>query len=150
MKHCPLHHVTYVPAKFEVAKPMVKEMHAQENTFFDLDPKVNVTQNAAQCPLHHVKYAVTTSKGLGGENTLFDLGLRIKVTQNFAKYPLHHVTLVLFSYKVLELLRQKAYKELHLQENTNPVFSVLLESCLCTQNGQTFRIINHSGCKRVG
>ena len=32
---------------------MVKEMHLQENIFFDLDPKVNVTQNVAQCPLHH-------------------------------------------------------------------------------------------------
>ena len=27
MKHCPLHHVTYVPAKFQVASVMVKEMH---------------------------------------------------------------------------------------------------------------------------
>ena len=67
---------------------MVKEMHLQENTFFDLDPKVNVTQNVAQCPLQHVIYAVTMSKGLGGDaftkNTFFDL--RIKVTQNIAKY----------------------------------------------------------------
>ena len=54
---------------------MVKEMHYQENTLFDLDPKlkgVKVTQNVAQCPLHHVTYAptefeVTTSKALGGE-----------------------------------------------------------------------------------
>ena len=30
MKHCPLHHVTYVPAKFEVARAMVKEMHEHE------------------------------------------------------------------------------------------------------------------------
>ena len=32
MKHCPLHHVTYVPAKFEVATANGKEMHYQENT----------------------------------------------------------------------------------------------------------------------
>ena len=47
-------------------------MHLQENTLFDLDLRVKVTQNVAQCPLHHVTYAhtefkVTTSKALGGE-----------------------------------------------------------------------------------
>ena len=57
--------------------PTVKEkMHLQENTLFDsdfdLDLRVKVTQNVAQCPLHHVTYAptefeVTTSKALGGE-----------------------------------------------------------------------------------
>ena len=53
--------------------PMVKEkMHLQENTLFDLDIGVKVTQNVAQCPLHHVTYAPTeieviTSKALGGE-----------------------------------------------------------------------------------
>ena len=47
--------------------PMVKEkMHLQENTLFDLDLGVKVTQ----CPLHYVTYAptefeVTTSKALG-------------------------------------------------------------------------------------
>ena len=55
---------------------MVKEMHLQENTLFDLyvdpDPKVKVTQNVAQVPLHHViyapaKFAVATFKGLGGD-----------------------------------------------------------------------------------
>ena len=53
--------------------PMVKEkMHLQENTLFDLDLGVKVTQNVAQCPLHHVTYAptefeITSSKALGGE-----------------------------------------------------------------------------------
>ena len=48
---------------------MVKEnMHLQENTLFDLDPKVKVKPNVAQYPQHHVTYAyiefeVTTSKG---------------------------------------------------------------------------------------
>ena len=48
---------------------MVKEkMHLQENTLFDHDLWVNVTQNVTQCPQHHVTYAptefeVTTSKG---------------------------------------------------------------------------------------
>ena len=51
----------------KLLQPMVKEMRLQENTFFDLDPKVNVAQNVAQCPLHHVTYAVTTSKGLRGD-----------------------------------------------------------------------------------
>ena len=47
-------------------------MHLQENTLNDLDLQVKVTQNVAQCPLHHVTYApaefeVTTSKALEGE-----------------------------------------------------------------------------------
>ena len=32
-------------------------MHLQENTLFDLDFGVKVTQNVAQCPRHHVTYA---------------------------------------------------------------------------------------------
>ena len=53
---------------------MVKEkMNLQENTLLDLDLRVKVTQNVAQCPLHHVNYAptefeVTTSKALGGKS----------------------------------------------------------------------------------
>ena len=50
---------------------MVKEMHNEENTLFDLDPKVKgvkVTQNDAQYPQLHVTYApakfdVATSYG---------------------------------------------------------------------------------------
>ena len=50
---------------------MVKEMHYQENTLFDQDPKVKgakVTLNVAQYPRHHVTYApakfhVATSHG---------------------------------------------------------------------------------------
>ena len=50
-------------------------MNLQENTLFDLDPKV--TQNVAQCPLHHVTYAptefeVTKSKALGGRVRLIN------------------------------------------------------------------------------
>ena len=49
-------------------------MHLQENTLFDLDLGVKVTQNVTQYPLHHVIYAptkfeVATSKGLG-EDTI--------------------------------------------------------------------------------
>ena len=64
--------MTFVPAKFEVATSnSLGEMHLQENTLFDLDLQVKVTLNVAQCPLHHVTYAltefgVTTSKALGG------------------------------------------------------------------------------------
>ena len=50
---------------------MLNEMHYQENTLFDLDPKVKgvkVTQNVDQYPRLHVTYAppkfeVTTSHG---------------------------------------------------------------------------------------
>ena len=45
-------------------------MHLQENTLFDLDQKVMVTQNIAQYPLHHVthapvKFEGTMSSGIG-------------------------------------------------------------------------------------
>ena len=52
---------------------MVKEeIHLQENTFFDLELGVKVTQNVAQYPLHHVTYSavkfeVATSYCLGGD-----------------------------------------------------------------------------------
>ena len=47
-------------------------MHLQENSIFDLDLWVKVTQNVAQYPLHHVTYSATkfevaTSNGLGGD-----------------------------------------------------------------------------------
>ena len=50
--------------------PTVKKIHLQENILFDLDLRVKVTRNVAQCSLHHVTYAptefeVTTSKALG-------------------------------------------------------------------------------------
>ena len=43
-------------------------MYLQENTLFDIEPKVKVTENVAQYPLHHVTYApvkfeVNTSTG---------------------------------------------------------------------------------------
>ena len=36
-----------------------KKMHLQENTLFDLDLQVRVTQNVAQCLPQHVTYAPT-------------------------------------------------------------------------------------------
>ena len=47
-------------------------MHLQENSIFDLDLGVKVTQNDALYPLHHVTYSavifeVATSNGLGGD-----------------------------------------------------------------------------------
>ena len=49
--------------------PKVKEkMHLQENTLFDLDLGVKVTQNIVQHPWHHVTYSpakfdIATSQG---------------------------------------------------------------------------------------
>ena len=80
---------------------MVKEMHLQKNTEFDLDLGINHTKDVAKYSIHHVTYAhakfeVATSNGLGDaftrKNTSFDLDLGVKVTQNVAQYPLHHVT----------------------------------------------------------
>ena len=55
----------------KLLRPMVKEMHYQGNTLFELYPKVKgvkVTQSVAQYPPHHVPYAtakfyVATSHG---------------------------------------------------------------------------------------
>ena len=49
---------------------MVKEMHLQENTLYELDLIVKVTQNFVQCPPNHMTYAhakfeVATSNSLG-------------------------------------------------------------------------------------
>ena len=50
---------------------MVKEeKHLQENTLYDLDVVVKVTQNVIQCPPNHMTYApakfkVATSNSLG-------------------------------------------------------------------------------------
>ena len=49
-----------------------EEIHLQENSIFDLDLGVKVTQNVAKYPLYHVtfsatKFEVATSKGLGGD-----------------------------------------------------------------------------------
>ena len=64
MTHCPLYHVTYVPAKFKLLRPMVKEINYL-TLGFDL---VKVTQNVAQYPRLYVTYApakidVATSHG---------------------------------------------------------------------------------------
>ena len=45
-------------------------MHLDENTLFDLDLGVKVTQDVAQYPLHHVTYSdtkfeIATSNNLG-------------------------------------------------------------------------------------
>ena len=47
-------------------------MYLQENTLFDIELRVKVTENIAQYPLHHVtyahiKYELNTSNGLGGD-----------------------------------------------------------------------------------
>ena len=47
-------------------------MHLQENTLFDLDLGVKVTQNVSKFPIHHVtysaaKYEVATSNRLVGD-----------------------------------------------------------------------------------
>ena len=46
LKHFHLHHATYVPAKFEVATAN----GYQENTLFDLDPKVKGSRSHEMLP----------------------------------------------------------------------------------------------------
>ena len=78
----PLHYVTYSATMFEVAtsKDLGEDAFTRKIKYltFDLDLvvkvtyKVKVTQNVAQCPLHHVtyiatKFEVATSNRLGGD-----------------------------------------------------------------------------------
>ena len=83
---------------------MVKEMHYQENTSFQLGPKVKgvmVTRNVAQYHRHHVTHipanlillhpTVKETMHLQ-ENTLFGTDLWVKVIRNVVQCPLHHVT----------------------------------------------------------
>ena len=65
--------MTYAPTEFEVTTSKAfGGKHLQENSIFDLDLGVKVTQNVAQYPLHHVtnsatKFEVATSKGSEGD-----------------------------------------------------------------------------------
>ena len=79
---------------------MVKEKkHLHENTLYDLDLGVKVTQNVVQCSPNHMTYSpakfeVATSNSLGDAFTrkyIMTLDLGVKVTQNVAQYPLHYV-----------------------------------------------------------
>ena len=68
-------------------------MHLHENTLFDLDFGVKVTQDVVKYPLQHVtytdtKFEVSTSDGLGGDAftkihyLTVDLEVWVKVTRN--------------------------------------------------------------------
>ena len=80
--------------------PTVKEkVHLKGNTLFDL--RVNVTQNVAQCSLHHVAYAptefeVTTRRCIYKKIHIWP---RV-VTRNVAQYPLQHVTVSATKFEV--------------------------------------------------
>ena len=55
MKHCPLPHVPYVPAKFEVAMANgLGDAFTRKKHYLTL---TKVTQNVAQYSRHHVTYA---------------------------------------------------------------------------------------------
>ena len=83
-------------------------MHLQENTLYDLDLVVKVTQNVVQCPPNHMTYAlakfeVAMSNSLEDnlqKSKLYGLDLGVKVTQNVAKYHPHHVTYAPVSFEV--------------------------------------------------
>ena len=62
----------HLPCLSVLCPTVQEEMHLQENTLFDLDLVVKVTQNINQYPLHHVtylgtKFKVATSNCLGGD-----------------------------------------------------------------------------------
>ena len=88
----------------KLLRPMVKEMHYQDNKLFDLDPKVKGSRSHKMLPstLHTMRpmhqqslillHCTVKKKMHLQENTLFDLDLQVKVIQNVAQCPLHHVT----------------------------------------------------------
>ena len=84
-------------------------MHLQENTLFDLDLDVKVSQNVAQYPLHHVIYApvkfeADTFNSLGEDGfTRKHIILPLPWGQGHTKccqYPLHCVTYALAMFEV--------------------------------------------------
>ena len=83
---------------------MVKDMHLQENTLFNLDPKVKGSRSREMLPstldimwnMHQqslmLLHPMFKEKMHLQENTLFDLDLGAKVKWNVAQYPRHHVS----------------------------------------------------------
>ena len=66
--------MTYAHTEFEVtpSKALGGEAFTQENSIFEFDLGVKITQNVSQYPLHHVtypatKFEVVASNRLGGE-----------------------------------------------------------------------------------
>ena len=59
MKHCPLHHVSYVPRKFEVAMGQWLRRCITKKIHYIQGQRVKVTVNVAQYPQHHVTFAPT-------------------------------------------------------------------------------------------
>ena len=79
-----------------------EEMRLQENTLFDLDLGVKVTQNVTQYleitrPMHRQNLKLLLRKVYEEmrlkkiHSLTFDLDLGVKVTRNITQYPLHHV-----------------------------------------------------------
>ena len=63
MKHCPLHHVTYVPAKFEVATANGKgDAFTRKYTLFELDPKIKGSRSYEILPSTLTSCDLCTSK----------------------------------------------------------------------------------------
>ena len=94
---------------------------------FALDLGVEVTQNVAQYPLHHVTYAparfeVAMSNGSGGDAfkrnlhcLIFDIELWVNVTEMFPSTLYAPVTYVIAKF---EVAISKGEEEMHLQANT--------------------------------
>ena len=92
---------------------------------FDLDLGVSVTQNDAQCPLHHVtypatKFEVATSNRLGGDTftrkyTIWSVTWTLG-TRSYKMLPSTLIIIWPIQLHSFELLRQKVYEEIHLQE----------------------------------
>ena len=98
-------YLTYAPAKFVVAHPMVKEkMHLQETTLFEVDlggqghrkccpvPSTSCDLCTYRVGSYYVKRFRRRSIFKKIQYLTFDLDIRVKVTRNVAQYPLHPVT----------------------------------------------------------
>ena len=78
-------------------------MHLQENTLYDLDLVVKVTQNVVQYPPNHMTYApakfeIAMSNSLGED--AFTSKYMVKVTQKVAQYHPHHEALASAKFEV--------------------------------------------------
>ena len=103
-KHCPLHHVIYVTAKFEVATAnglwdaLLRKIHYMTLTPMSRGSRSHKMLTSTldfMWPMHQQSFMLlhpmVKEKMHLQENTLFELDLGDKVTQNVAQYPQHYV-----------------------------------------------------------
>ena len=115
---CPLNHVTFVPAKFEVAPP-----NCLGNAFrYDLEGHIKCCSvpstscdlcSSEVCNCHVYQFRRIRIYNKKKTTTIFDIDIGVKVTQNVGLYFLHHVTYAHAKFEVVasKFRRRCIYKK---------------------------------------